>query len=333
MRDRAKQILLLAVFTVGLLFAALPAFLLLAQGPQILDPIDRNPPTPVKFLVPLLVFLLLGLGIMIKTALKGRSLHAAQAGAPPAPTGVGGPELRKCIESGHWCNCMEVADRLLQQHRFSNAIIAFDRALSLNPWNAETEYPGLKALVGKAACLVSLHRREEAHRCLDAVISRAQEKPALEKLKLQAEELKRLEPVIMPVTDWHVISPTASGAEQVSPDGRFTAAIRDGREIGWGDPTLGTLEISSGISVPDCNPSFVWSDDSCSLAVPQWTEGMMQRVLVIRIADGSIRAAAGLFNVLRLESFQNNVIRGVDSPAHAQHPVEVEVSSLFADCG
>jgi tetratricopeptide (TPR) repeat protein len=276
---------------------------------------------------------LAGLGVLIVAVLKWRSLHAAQAGAPAAPKDVGDRELRRCIDGGHWHDCLDAADALLRRHRFSDAIIAFDRALLLTPWNEETEYPGLKALVGKAACLVALNRREEAHRCLNEVIVEAQGKPAAEKLILQAEELRRLEPVITTVEDWHVISPLATSAEQVSPNGKLTAAMRNGKEIGWGDPVSGTLEISSGVMVPDCSPSFVWSDDSRYLAVPQWTESMRQRILIIRISDGSIHAASGEYNMLRLESFQNGIITGVDSPAHAQHPVEVAVTGILSGRG
>ena len=32
------------------------------------------------------------------------------------------------------------------------------------------------------------------------------------------------------------------------------------------NPTAGLLELSTGMTVPNCNPGFVWSDDSRYLA-------------------------------------------------------------------
>jgi hypothetical protein len=53
----------------------------------------------------------------------------------------------------------------------------------------------------------------------------------------------------------------------VSPDGLLTATLY-GREVSMGNPTIGTLNLSNGIGIANCNPSFVWSEDSRYLAVP-----------------------------------------------------------------
>ena len=55
-----------------------------------------------------------------------------------------------------------------------------------------------------------------------------------------------------------------------SPDGKMIAEIRVAREVGMSNPTAGLLELSAGMAIPNCNPSFVWSDDSRYLAVSQW---------------------------------------------------------------
>ena len=55
-----------------------------------------------------------------------------------------------------------------------------------------------------------------------------------------------------------------------------------------GNPTYGTLNLSSGLSLPKCNPSFIWSDDSEYLAVPQFSSNWLrrfgkQRLLIINV--------------------------------------------------
>ena len=73
-----------------------------------------------------------------------------------------------------------------------------------------------------------------------------------------------------------------------SPDGKFTAEISEALEVSMGNPTSGTLILSSGITIEKCNPSFIWSDDSVYLAVPQysfsWLWGIgKQRLLIIDV--------------------------------------------------
>ncbi len=41
-------------------------------------------------------------------------------------------------------------------------------------------------------------------------------------------------------------------------------------EHSMGNPTLGTLELSDGLVMLRCSPSFLWSDCSRYLAVPQY---------------------------------------------------------------
>src|SRR5690349_10186999 len=88
-----------------------------------------------------------------------------------------------------------------------------------------------------------------------------------------------------------------------SPDGHVTAVIGKAREVGQGAPTHGTLKLSNGLTFESCNPSAVWSDDSKFLAIPQWTERRMQRLLVISIDRATVGYAPGIFDVLELHSF------------------------------
>jgi len=120
------------------------------------------------------------------------------------------------------------------------------------------------------------------------------------------------------------ISPWQSSVELTSPDGELLASIMDAVEIAMGGPTRGLLRFSNGFAVDGCNPSIVWSSDSKYLAVAQWVENRMQKLLVVEPAGRRTRVMPGSYRVLRLESFEGGVIRGVDSPIHM--PVRLEVA-------
>ena len=73
-----------------------------------------------------------------------------------------------------------------------------------------------------------------------------------------------------------------------SPNGKYIAEIDPAHEVSMGNPTNGTLELSNGLCLPKCNPSFIWSDDSTYLAVPQFTYNWFwgtgkQRLLIIDV--------------------------------------------------
>jgi hypothetical protein len=67
-----------------------------------------------------------------------------------------------------------------------------------------------------------------------------------------------------------------------SPDGQRLALIDPAHEVSMGNPTAGLLCVTGGPPLERCNPSFVWSDDSHYLAVPQF-HGFFgrQRLLIV----------------------------------------------------
>ena len=74
-----------------------------------------------------------------------------------------------------------------------------------------------------------------------------------------------------------------------SPNKKYIAEIEPAYEVSMGNPTCGTLRLSTGLSLPKCNPSFIWSDDSKYLAVPQFTSNWFlgigkQRLLIIDVS-------------------------------------------------
>lgn len=79
-----------------------------------------------------------------------------------------------------------------------------------------------------------------------------------------------------------------------SPDGKLIARIDPAYEVSMGNPTSGMLCVSLGLHISRCNPSFVWSDDSKYLAVPQYFDrlGIFRRQRLVVIAMGERQAYA-----------------------------------------
>lgn len=123
-------------------------------------------------------------------------------------------------------------------------------------------------------------------------------------------------------------SPWDHEVTSVSPDGSKTARIEKAMEIGMGAPTRGTLFLSTGLVLEDCNPSMIWSDDSRYLAVPRW-EGGSQRLAVIDTSTQQVRESNSLYRVLELTSFSGGIIGGLDSPVYRPQPISVDISSPF----
>lgn len=94
-----------------------------------------------------------------------------------------------------------------------------------------------------------------------------------------------------------------------SPDGRQVAEIDRTREISMGNPTYGTLQLSAGLQLEFCNPSFLWSTDSRYLAVPQFFARFgafrRQRLLVIDVQGRSVFASRDFAFYFQPKSFSN----------------------------
>lgn len=118
------------------------------------------------------------------------------------------------------------------------------------------------------------------------------------------------------------ISPWNSFARIDSPDGRFTAVYEDAMEIAMGAPTRGVLKISEKqtgrciAELANANGSFIWCSDSAVLAFPQWTPERMQKLVFVRVPQGTTHPMKREYRVLQLDSFEQGVLQGVDSPIH-----------------
>ncbi|MBI2070069.1 MAG: hypothetical protein HYT79_05645 [Elusimicrobia bacterium] len=109
-----------------------------------------------------------------------------------------------------------------------------------------------------------------------------------------------------------------SAHRSVSPDGRLWAEIDPAYEAGMSDPTYGTLRLSTGLQIERCNPSFLWSDDSRYLAVPQFFYRFMifrrQRLLVIDVQSQAVFASPDFTYYFQPESFSDGRVVAIKNP-------------------
>lgn len=79
---------------------------------------------------------------------------------------------------------------------------------------------------------------------------------------------------------------------EASPDGTIVAEIAEAHEVSMGNPTVGVLVLSTGLTLSSCNPSFLWSSDSRHLAVPRYFRrfGVLrrQRLAVVDVKGGRV---------------------------------------------
>jgi hypothetical protein len=108
-----------------------------------------------------------------------------------------------------------------------------------------------------------------------------------------------------------------------SPNGDTVAEMPSASEVSMSNPTSGTLHLSTGLTIRNCNPSFIWSEDSRYLAVPEWSmrAGLFrgQRLLVVEPATGRIFASPWMWGFLQPESFARGDIVVVRHPER-RHP-------------
>ena len=103
-----------------------------------------------------------------------------------------------------------------------------------------------------------------------------------------------------------------------SPDGRHVAWM-SAREISMSNPTIGALHLSGGTIVENCNPSFLWSDDSRYLAIPQYRfvlgVQLRQRILILEPIQRLCFVSPPRGWYLQPESFQNGLLVVIREPA------------------
>ena len=151
-------------------------------------------------------------------------------------------------------------------------------------------------------------------------------------------------------------------ANACSKDGKFSAKF-EGCEVAMGAPTLGELRLlinseyylnlkskfdSQASSNLDQNlvkddstdqillsdratACFLFSKDSKFLAFSEWTADKMQIVKILRLADMSIKTAGKPKRVVEFLSFDDGVLKILDSPIFMPKNYTLDIRTLFDD--
>src|SRR6185312_17288716 len=95
------------------------------------------------------------------------------------------------------------------------------------------------------------------------------------------------------------------------------------------NPTSGTLCVSNGLHISCCNPSFVWSDDSRFLAVPQYFRRLgwftRQRLLVVDFNQHRAYASGLTTWYFQPEAFKGETLVVSLNPFRSQQKVEFKI--------
>jgi len=103
-----------------------------------------------------------------------------------------------------------------------------------------------------------------------------------------------------------------------APDGADTAVIDPAWEVSMSNPTYGTLRLASGLELDDCNPSFIWSDDSRYLAVPRYFKrfGLFrrQRLAIVDTVERRVLVSPEIACYFQPDSFSDGVLVVLKEP-------------------
>src|SRR5580704_11765948 len=119
--------------------------------------------------------------------------------------------------------------------------------------------------------------------------------------------------------------------EASAPDGSTSAAITQAFETSMSNPTMGTLKLADGLSVNSCNPSFIWSDDSRYLAVPQWRFAiglqLKQRLLVVDVQEKIVFGSRPLGWWILPLAFERGVLTVNSNPTRSPREHRFQIPS------
>ena len=125
-----------------------------------------------------------------------------------------------------------------------------------------------------------------------------------------------------------------SAHRAVSPDGRLVAEIDPAYEVSMGNPTYGTLRLSTGLKLEKCSPSFLWSSDSRYLAVPQFFDRFgifrRQRLLVIDVQGQTVFASPDFTYYFQPESFSDGRLIVTKNPFKSAQRVDWAIPADLA---
>nr|WP_314498775.1 hypothetical protein [uncultured Chryseobacterium sp.] len=120
----------------------------------------------------------------------------------------------------------------------------------------------------------------------------------------------------------------------ISPNGLYKAVYYNLNEIAMGAPLGGPccVETSGGVKIKLhdwCGGPPVWEKNGLLLTIPVWTrnalQGTFQQIAVMDMITEKLTVFKRTFRVLDLQSFEESIIKGCDSPVY--HPQTVHFNT------
>ena len=105
-----------------------------------------------------------------------------------------------------------------------------------------------------------------------------------------------------------------------SPDGQFKVEFGALIEIAMGAPIGGPCFLIIGNKKIEiyswCGGPVIWNNSSDKIALPIWTKNRAQQIAVVDLNEMTITTFKEMFRVLHFDTFNDNLITGIDSPIY-----------------
>jgi hypothetical protein len=119
----------------------------------------------------------------------------------------------------------------------------------------------------------------------------------------------------------------------LSPNGSDFAKISKAYEVSMSNPTCGALQTESGLQLKNCSPSFIWSEDSRFLAVPQFFTRFgffrRQRIAIVDFHDRKGYLSPEIGHYFQPESFEGGILEATREPFHTKEKIQWRVPECF----
>lgn len=128
-------------------------------------------------------------------------------------------------------------------------------------------------------------------------------------------------------TPWDV------GTELTSPNHSQKLTYQEFGEVAMGGPISGTyflIENDKSLKITEsCGGPAVWEKDGWFVAIPIWKHssslGLHQQIAVLNTRTKDLTIFQKAFKVIQLESFERNLVTGVDSPIYKPKLIHLDI--------
>ena len=107
-------------------------------------------------------------------------------------------------------------------------------------------------------------------------------------------------------------------------------------EIGMGAPISGICKLNKKrgnifLIGDNCGGPALWNESGIKVAIPIWEKsflrGKIQKIGIVDLKKNTLTKYKKKFQVLHLETFENNKIQGIDSPIHKSKTIEFNIEN------